>query len=155
MTLRGCRTALSLKQPELPLPVVELQRQLFCGGSGAGFHFAAGRRHCHHEHHARQLTERTREVGIRKALGARSGDVLRQFLIKSAVLSLIGGAIGILVGILIAKSVTLAIGMPSQVKLWSVLIGLLMALSVGIFFGVYPARKAARLDPISALRFEL
>lgn len=101
------------------------------------------------------VTERTREIGIRKALGARSGDVLRQFLIESAVLSLIGGAIGVLVGIAIAKTVTLAIGMPSQVKLWSVLIGLLMALSVGIFFGVYPARKAARLDPISALRFEL
>jgi len=101
------------------------------------------------------VTERTREIGIRKALGARAGDVLRQFLIESSVLSLIGGAIGVLFGIAIAKSVTLAIGMPSQVKLWSVLIGLLMALSVGIFFGVYPARKAAHLDPISALRFEL
>ncbi len=101
------------------------------------------------------VTERTREIGIRKALGARSADVLSQFLIESAVLALIGGAIGVLFGIVIAKSVTLAIGMPSEVKLWTVAAGIIMALSIGIFFGVYPARKAAQLDPIAALRFEL
>ncbi len=101
------------------------------------------------------VTERTREIGIRKALGARRGDVLRQFLIESSTLSLVGGAIGVVLGITVAKVVTIQIGMPSEVKLWTVLAGLLMAGSVGVFFGVYPARKAAKLDPITALRFEL
>jgi putative ABC transport system permease protein len=101
------------------------------------------------------VTERTREIGIRKAMGARGGDVLRQFLIESSTLSLVGGAIGVVFGVAIAKTVTIMIGMPSEVKLWTILAGLAMAASVGIFFGVYPARKAARLDPIQALRFEL
>jgi putative ABC transport system permease protein len=101
------------------------------------------------------VTERTREIGIRKALGARRLDVLRQFLIESSTMALVGGLMGVLFGIAIAKLVTLAIGMPSVIKLWAVLAGLAVAASVGIFFGVYPARKAARLDPISALRFEL
>ena len=101
------------------------------------------------------VTERTREIGIRKALGARRGDVLRQFLIESSTLSLVGGAIGVALGITVAKVVTIQIGMPSEVKLWTVLAGLLMAAAVGVFFGVYPAQKAAKLDPITALRFEL
>jgi putative ABC transport system permease protein len=101
------------------------------------------------------VTERTREIGIRKALGARRLDVLRQFLIESSTMALVGGLIGVLFGIAIAKTVTLAIGMPSVIKLWAVLAGLAVAASVGIFFGVYPARRAALLDPIAALRFEL
>jgi putative ABC transport system permease protein len=101
------------------------------------------------------VTERTREIGIRKALGARRSDVLLQFLIESSTMALIGGAMGVLAGIFIAKVVTLAIGMPSVIKLWAVAAGLLVSGSVGIFFGVYPARRAARLDPITALRFEL
>jgi putative ABC transport system permease protein len=101
------------------------------------------------------VTERTREIGIRKALGARSADVMQQFLIESSTLALVGGAIGVVLGIAVAKTVTILIGMPSEVKTWTVLAGLLMAGSVGVFFGVYPARKAARLDPIQALRFEL
>src|SRR4051794_26217638 len=101
------------------------------------------------------VTERTREIGIRKALGARRSDVLLQFLIDSSTMALIGGAMGVLAGIFIAKVVTLAIGMPSVIKLWAVAAGLLVSGSVGIFFGVYPARRAARLDPITALRFEL
>ena len=101
------------------------------------------------------VTERTREIGIRKALGARPRDVLRQFLIESVMLALVGGLLGVLGGVGIAKLVTLAIGMPSAIKVWAILAGLLVAASVGIFFGVYPARKAARLDPIVALRFEL
>jgi putative ABC transport system permease protein len=100
------------------------------------------------------VTERTREIGIRKALGARSGDVMQQFLIESSTLSLLGGAIGVILGIAIAKTVTILIGMPSEVKLWTVVAGLLTAGSVGVFFGVYPARQAAKLDPIVALRFE-
>lgn len=101
------------------------------------------------------VTERTREVGIRKALGARRSDVLVQFLIESVLLSLAGGILGVLLGVSIAKSVTALIGMPSAIKLWSILAGLAVAGSVGVFFGVYPARRAATLDPIAALRFEL
>ncbi|HUO15364.1 MAG TPA: ABC transporter permease [Verrucomicrobiae bacterium] len=101
------------------------------------------------------VTERTREIGIRKALGARRDDVLLQFLIESLILALTGGAIGVLSGIFFAEIVTALIGMPSAIKLWAVLAGLFVAASVGVFFGVYPARKAARLDPIVALRFEM
>jgi putative ABC transport system permease protein len=101
------------------------------------------------------VTERTREIGIRKALGARREDVLLQFLIEAVTLAVFGGALGVASGVTVAKVVTLLIGMPSEIKLWAVAAGLLVAASVGIFFGVYPARKAAQLDPIVALRFEL
>jgi putative ABC transport system permease protein len=100
------------------------------------------------------VTERTREIGIRKALGARNGDVMRQFLIESSTMALVGGIIGVIVGGGIAKGVTLAIGMPSVIKLWAVMAALIVSASVGIFFGVYPASKAAQLDPINALRAE-
>jgi putative ABC transport system permease protein len=101
------------------------------------------------------VTERTREIGIRKAMGAKRADVMLQFLIESSTMALVGGALGVVFGILLAKTVTLAIGMPSSIKLWAVAAGLLVSASVGIFFGVYPARRAARLDPIAALRFEI
>ncbi len=98
------------------------------------------------------VTERTREIGIRKALGARGKDILLQFLVESATMALVGGAIGVLGGVAVAQVVTLVLGFPSTVAFWSVLLGLIMATSTGIFFGVYPARKAALLDPIVALR---
>ena len=101
------------------------------------------------------VTERTREIGVRKALGARRKDIQLQFLIESATLSLIGGFIGIFIGIGFAKGITLAIGFPSIVAIWSVLVSLLVATSVGLFFGIYPAYKASALDPIVALRAEL
>jgi putative ABC transport system permease protein len=101
------------------------------------------------------VTERTREIGIRKALGARRGDVMRQFLIESGTMALVGGILGVIVGVAVAKTVTLLIGMPSAIEPWAIAAGLLVSASVGIFFGVYPARKAASLDPIVALRFEL
>jgi putative ABC transport system permease protein len=100
------------------------------------------------------VTERTREIGIRKALGARSHDVLRQFLIESSTMALVGGIFGIVSGITVAKGITFLVGMPSAIKLWSVLAALVVSASVGIFFGVYPAKRASRLDPIVALRSE-
>ena len=101
------------------------------------------------------VTERTREIGIRKALGARRGDVMLQFLIEAVTIAAVGGVVGVILGIGASKSITLLVGMPSAIKLWSVSAALTLAASVGIFFGVYPARRAARLDPIAALRYEL
>jgi putative ABC transport system permease protein len=101
------------------------------------------------------VTERTREIGVRKALGARQRDVLLQFLIESATMALVGGVIGVLCGVIVAKLITLVIGFPTSVQLWSVILGLFMATATGIFFGVYPASKAAKLDPVVALRAEL
>jgi putative ABC transport system permease protein len=100
------------------------------------------------------VTERTREIGVRKALGATRSDVLMQFLLESATMSLIGGAIGVVGGVAVAQIVTYALGFPSSLAVWSIFAGLFVATTVGIFFGVYPARKAAELDPIVALRSE-
>jgi len=101
------------------------------------------------------VTERTREIGIRKALGAKQKDVMLQFLIESGVMALIGGIFGVLLGVGIGKSVTLLVGFPTAVPAWAVVLGLVVSTVVGVFFGVYPARKAAMLDPIVALRAEL
>jgi len=100
------------------------------------------------------VSERTREIGVRKALGARRHDILLQFLIESSTIAVIGGAIGVLIGIIAAKLVSIVTPLPAAVQPWSVLSGLMVALSVGLFFGTYPASKAARLDPVEALRSE-
>ena len=100
------------------------------------------------------VTERTREIGVRKALGASKADVLLQFLLESATMSFVGGLLGVAVGVGAAEAVTIALSFPSSIALWSIFAGLAVAGSVGIFFGVYPARKAANLDPIVALRSE-
>jgi putative ABC transport system permease protein len=100
------------------------------------------------------VTERTREIGLRKSMGARRSDILRQFLIESSTIAVIGGALGVLCGVLLAKVVSWVTPLPSAVQLWSVIGGLLVALSVGLFFGTYPASKAAKLDPVEALRSE-
>jgi putative ABC transport system permease protein len=101
------------------------------------------------------VTERTREIGVRKALGAKQRDVLMQFLIESGFLALVGGAIGVLGGILVGKLITVVVGFPTAVPIWAIFLGLFLATSVGIFFGVYPASKAAKLDPVVALRAEM
>jgi putative ABC transport system permease protein len=101
------------------------------------------------------VTERTREIGVRKALGAKQRDVLLQFLIESASLALVGGAFGVMGGVLVGKLITIVVGFPTAVPLWAVFLGLFLATAVGIFFGVYPASKAAKLDPVAALRAEM
>lgn len=100
------------------------------------------------------VTERTREIGIRKALGARTGSVLLQFLSESAIITLLGGIIGILLGLAGAYGVCALIGFAAKVGVKTVLGASLFSSAVGIFFGIYPARKAARLSPIEALRHE-
>jgi putative ABC transport system permease protein len=100
------------------------------------------------------VAERTREIGIRKALGAKRRDILGQFLVESATLSLIGAAVGILLGIGLAKGVAAATPLPASVAPWSIGAALLLGAGVGIVAGMYPASRAARLDPIAALRQE-
>ena len=100
------------------------------------------------------VTERTREIGIRKAIGATPRDILMQFLIESAIISLLGGIIGILVGIGGAIGLAAVAGWPTIVSTASVVVALFVSAGVGLFFGIYPAGKAAALHPIDALRYE-
>ncbi|HSG80993.1 MAG TPA: ABC transporter permease [Gemmatimonadota bacterium] len=100
------------------------------------------------------VLERTREIGVRKALGARRIDITRQFLAESATLSLVGAMIGMCLGGGLAKLVDAVTPLPTTVPLWAVVVGVVLGLVVGIVFGVYPALRAARLDPIVALRYE-
>jgi len=100
------------------------------------------------------VTERTREIGVRKALGARRAEILFQFLMEAAFLTSMGGLIGIALGAGIGWAVHLVSGFPISLPWWSFAIGLGFSASVGIFFGMYPAVKASRLDPIEALRYE-
>lgn len=100
------------------------------------------------------VTERTREIGIRKSLGARTGSILLQFLSESAIITLLGGVIGIIIGVLGAVGVCSLIGFTAKVSVSTVLGASLFSSGVGIFFGIYPARKAAKLSPIEALRHE-
>lgn len=100
------------------------------------------------------VTERTNEIGIRMAVGAKRKDILLQFLIESAVLSTTGGAIGILLGFILARIVTLTSSLPSSVEPGAVAAAIIVSSSVGLFFGLYPASKASKLNPIEALRSE-
>ena len=100
------------------------------------------------------VTERTREIGIRKAIGARRTDILMQFLVESATLTFVGGLIGVGVAALIATVVSRITGFPAAIEVWAVILGLAVSTGVGLFFGIWPAKKAAQLDPIAALRQE-
>jgi ABC-type antimicrobial peptide transport system permease subunit len=100
------------------------------------------------------VTERTREIGLRQAVGARGRDVLRQFLVEAVILSLIGGGIGIALGALGARSIADAFQWPTRVSVNAIVLAFWCSAVIGVFFGYYPARKAANLDPIEALRFE-
>jgi putative ABC transport system permease protein len=100
------------------------------------------------------VTERTREIGVRKALGARRREILWQFLIEAAFLTSMGGVLGILVGSGIGLAVNMALDFPVSLPWWSFALGIGFSASVGIFFGLFPAIKASRLDPIEALRYE-
>jgi len=101
------------------------------------------------------VTQRTREIGVRKAIGARGRDVVWQFLTEAVVLTGAGGVIGVLLGIAISLLINAFFPrLPSTVPLWAVLLAVVVSMSVGLFFGIYPAVKAARLDPVDALRYE-
>jgi len=100
------------------------------------------------------VTERTREIGIRRAIGARRRDIMTQFLVEAAFLSLMGGAIGVALGMIAARLVSQMAKWPTMVQPEAVLMAFGFATGIGLIFGFYPARRAATLDPIEALRYE-
>jgi putative ABC transport system permease protein len=100
------------------------------------------------------VTERTREIGIRMAIGAKGRDVLIQFMIESIVISFVGGLIGVVIGITASELIGKFGGWPIVITLSSILLSFVFSAAVGLFFGWYPARKAAALKPIEALRYE-
>jgi putative ABC transport system permease protein len=100
------------------------------------------------------VSERTREIGIRKSLGARRKDIMRQFLVESATLATVGAALGVATGLLLARIVDASTWLPASVAPWSIVVGVLLGAGVGVIAGVYPAGRASRLDPVVAMRQE-
>jgi putative ABC transport system permease protein len=101
------------------------------------------------------VTERTREIGIRKAIGARRSDIVLQFLTEAVVLTGLGGLIGMTFGWLVSLACRLIYpALPTAVPLWAATLGVAVSVAIGLFFGIWPANKAARLDPVVALRYE-
>jgi putative ABC transport system permease protein len=100
------------------------------------------------------VSERTREIGLRKALGAKRSDIMSQMLTESVVLSMFGGVVGTILGSSVALAVSALTPIPAKVEIWAVVLGITITAVVGLFFGLYPASRAAALDPIEALRRE-
>ena len=100
------------------------------------------------------VTERTREIGLRMSIGGRGRDILKQFLVESILLSILGGVLGVVFGYLIARLAGSLMDSPTVVKTQSVVLAFMVCFVIGVFFGWYPARKAANLNPIDALRYE-
>jgi putative ABC transport system permease protein len=101
------------------------------------------------------VTERTREIGIRRAVGARKSDIIVQFLTEAVVLTMLGGIFGLILGWFISRAAGLIFpNLPTAVPLWTAVSGVLVSVGVGLFFGIWPAGRAARLDPVVALRYE-
>ena len=100
------------------------------------------------------VTERTREIGLRMSVGARGIDILNQFLIKAILLSVTGGIIGVILGVSLSLSLNYFFHIATQIEPWSIIMSFAVCTFTGVFFGWYPAKKAARLDPIEAIRYE-
>jgi putative ABC transport system permease protein len=101
------------------------------------------------------VTERTAEIGIRKAIGARRRDITTQFLFEAMTLTFLGGVLGVLLAVAVSQIIILIFpSLPASIPLWAVITGLVVSAAIGLIFGVWPARKASRLDPIEALRYE-
>ncbi|MGH9653493.1 MAG: ABC transporter permease, partial [Bryobacteraceae bacterium] len=101
------------------------------------------------------VTERTKEIGVRKAIGARRSDIILQFLLEAVVLTAMGGVLGIAFGWMISLIAGLVFSsLPTMVPLWAAVLGIVVSAGTGLFFGIWPASKAARLDPVEALRYE-
>jgi putative ABC transport system permease protein len=100
------------------------------------------------------VTERTKEIGVRRAVGATQADVLRQFLMESVVQCLMGGGVGVLIGFGCATALREFTGFPASVQTWVAILGVVLSSIIGLFFGIYPAMKASKLDPVVALRTE-
>ena len=100
------------------------------------------------------VTERTKEIGLRMSVGARGIDISNQFLIESVIISLTGGIIGIILGEIISALATMIFHLPTSVPGWSITVSFIVCTIIGVGFGYFPARKAARMDPIEAIRYE-
>jgi putative ABC transport system permease protein len=100
------------------------------------------------------VTDRTREIGLRKAIGATRGEILWQFLVEAATLTLLGGLLGIVVGLAAGEVLKFVMGVDAAVPLWSAALACAISIGIGLVFGLYPANRAARMDPVEALRHE-
>jgi putative ABC transport system permease protein len=100
------------------------------------------------------VTERTKEIGLRMSVGARGIDISNQFLIESIIISVTGGVLGILLGMTVTTAVTMLFSLPTSIPLWSIVVSFIVCTLIGVGFGYFPAQKAARMDPIEAIRYE-